>query len=234
MWFLKRAAVVCLVLLLSLATVGVAAADPGDHPGAGKEGKGANAERPQIARSTPEVPDAVGKGLKIRESVATRHGLVGTVKSKASDKSSFTLETKRGYADDNSNDLVIAVNGDTKYKVPGKKNAGLDDIPVDARVAVLVVKNGDTLTAQSIHLIPGKPARIHRVGEVTAYDAGNSITVKNKKGDTSTFTLDNKTKIMPEGKTPAVGDTVTVVARRIPSATTWTAQAIVIHQPKED
>jgi len=51
----------------------------------------------------------------------------------------------------------------------------------------------DEFTAVKVQVVPGKPARIHRVGVVTAYTAGESITILAKDGNEYTFELSELT-----------------------------------------
>ncbi len=89
----------------------------------------------------------------------------------------------------------------------------------------------NNLVARSIMIIPGKPVRTHRVGEVTAYTEGESITILAKDGNSYTFTLTADTKILPPERAEelAVGSWVTIIAPRDPASLGWTAQGIVVH-----
>ena len=83
--------------------------------------------------------------------------------------------------------------------------------------------------------MPGKPTKIHRVGTVTAYSAGTSITIQDKDGNLFTFALTADTKILPPDTTRTLGDgaRVTIISRRDPSGGPLTAQGIVVHPDKE-
>ena len=87
------------------------------------------------------------------------------------------------------------VNEDTKIKIPTMKNVTLEDINLESR-AVVQSRADDTgaLVARKIQMIPGKPTKIHRVGVVTGYTAGSSITVMDKDGNSTQYTLDPDTK----------------------------------------
>ena len=149
------------------------------------------------------------------------HTFHGTVKSLAAD--SFVVTTKK------HGDVSIKVNAETKYKVPGVKDATLANFHVTDRVNVLAVETSDGDLALHVNLVPGKPISIQRVGTITAYVAGTSITLKDKKGETSTFMIDAETKIeFKRGATEVkVGEQATVVARRDPSTDQYTARAIL-------
>lgn len=217
----KKAMIVSLAMILALGSIGTVAAEPGERPE--KDGKGRFATGTPVPKMATPKPGAEAKELRGNASLAKRRGIKGTLSAKSSD--SITVGTKSGT-------IEIEVNDQTKYKVPGKKDATLDDIPVDSTVAVRVSRTVSETTALAVHLIPGKPQRVHRVGEVSAL-TDTSITVKNKKGEESTFSLIHETKYLPAGEKPKVGDVVTVVASRIPSEPNWTAKAVVIHQKKE-
>jgi hypothetical protein len=87
--------------------------------------------------------------------------------------------------------------------------------------------------ARSVAVIPGKPALTHRVGTVTAYAAGVSITIRAVDGDAYTFSLTTDTKILPlQASELGVDALVTVIAPRDPAAAGSTTTGIVVH-PQE-
>jgi hypothetical protein len=85
--------------------------------------------------------------------------------------------------------------------------------------------------AIGIDVIPGKPEHVHRVGIVTAYTPGVSITVQDIQGGSSTFLLAPNLKILPADRAGdlKVGSLVTVISRRDPSGGPLTAEGIVVH-----
>jgi len=87
------------------------------------------------------------------------------------------------------------------------------------------------LVASSVQVIPGKPTRVHRVGIVTAYTPGTSITIQAHDGNLYTFELDPNHKILPTERADqlAVGSLVTIIAPRQPGSTTLVARGIVVH-----
>ena len=87
------------------------------------------------------------------------------------------------------------------------------------------------LMARSVMAIPGQPIRVHRVGWVTEYLEGTSITIQASDGQLYTFSLTDTTKILPPGQESAlvVGARVTIIAPRDPSGLGWTAIGIVVH-----
>jgi hypothetical protein len=99
------------------------------------------------------------------------------------------------------------------------------------QVGVQATEKDGVLTARSIHVIPGKPARTHNVGLVTAYQAGVSITIACKDGLSYTFLLDPALKILPEERVNllAAGAYVTVISPRDITTTDSIATGIVVH-----
>lgn len=85
--------------------------------------------------------------------------------------------------------------------------------------------------ARAIIAIPGKPTIVHRVGTVTEYTPGISITILAVDGNTYPFTFTADTRILPADRAVelAVGSRVTVIAPRDPGALSWTATGIVVH-----
>ena len=138
---------------------------------------------------------------------------------------------------------IIGVDASTIVKIPTMKNATLADLNLNVQVVVQARgtdSSGNPL-ASKILVVPGKPITVHRVGMVIAYTPANgatngSITVKDQKGDTSTFVVTSTTKIIPESQasllvagTNLTGPTVTIISRRDPTGGPLTAEGIVIH-----
>jgi hypothetical protein len=128
--------------------------------------------------------------------------------------------------------VTVALTADTKIHVPGPRSAG-DTLVTGMRAVVMALTDPNTngLVARMVVAIPGQPVRAHRVGTVTAYTAGSSITIQAKDGASYTFGLLPDTKILPEDRAGslAVGSLVTVIAPRVPSSLDWTARGIVVH-----
>jgi ribosomal protein L21E len=155
------------------------------------------------------------------------HSFVGNITS-VSDNS-LVVTTRNGT-------VTIAVNSETKCKVPGVANATLENFDVGDRVAILAVEVTTVSAVENVALhvilIPGRPIYIHRVGTIESYQAGASITLKDRKGESSTFIVTGDTKIIfKKGATnntePKVGDRATVIARRDPAVEQFTATAII-------
>jgi hypothetical protein len=128
--------------------------------------------------------------------------------------------------------LTFAVTNDTRINVPtAGHSATLADVNTGVPALIQAAQAGDgTLTALHVIIIPGKPTRIHRVGIVTAYSAGASITIQDKDGNTDTFVLTVDTKILPEARAGelAVGSRVTIISRRDVTGGPAAAQGIVV------
>jgi len=148
----------------------------------------------------------------------------GTVS--AVDANSITLTLR----DDSS--VTVSLNSSTRIKFPGPKDSAPDGIQPGMNAMVQTIRDqSGNLVARSVMVIPGKPAKTHRVGTVTAYSAGASITVEDKDGNAFTFALSGDTKLLPADRagTLAVGSRVTVIAPRDPASSGLTASGIVIH-----
>lgn len=149
------------------------------------------------------------------------HGLFGTVTKKSA--ASFNITTKQG-------DETVIVSSNTKFHIPTKKNATYADLGVGDQVAVNGTPTASGLEAKQVAVAPGKPTTQHRVGTVSNYNAGSSITIQDAQGKSETFALTSQTEIQnPKGSGVTVGDKVTIVSRRDPSTDVFTASAIVVH-----
>lgn len=158
---------------------------------------------------------------------AGQHGkpqiLRGTIS--AVDASGLTLTLGDGSS------VTVALTSSTRIKIPGSKDSGATLQPeMKAMVMAYADENGN-LTARSVMAIPGQPIRVHRVGWVTDYTAGSSITIQASGGNSSTFSLTADTKILPANRAGdlATGARVTIIAPRNPSGTGWTVIGIVVH-----
>ncbi len=149
-----------------------------------------------------------------------RHGIFGTIKT----LEPFMVTTKQG-------DVEVTWTSSTKFRIPTKKSGSFGDLAVDDRVAINGTPNNTGgLDAKQVAVAPGKPDIQHRVGTVESYTADSNLTIKDVQGGTDTFILTSTTVIRgPNGNTVKVGDRVTIVSRRDPSASDFTATAIVVH-----
>jgi hypothetical protein len=145
----------------------------------------------------------------------------------AVDPSSLTLTLGDG------SPVTFILTADTRIKIPtlgGSATAA--DLRVGERVIVRATLQADqSLVASMILLIPGKPVIVHRVGTVTDYQPGVSITIQDRDGALFTFLLTPETKLLPAERASllAVGVRVTIIAPRDVAYGTLTARGIVIH-----
>lgn len=246
-------------LLFSTAIVlaSPAAADQGSKP-VKTTTPGAKATEKANARG-PEQPGKPVPGAKATEKADER----ATEKSGKADESKKPKEGKgelrvyQGIVDAvgdqsltlklSSNAVITVVVSDTvKVNVQGvKPRATLSDVEVGARVLVQVRKAADgSLTAVHINAFPPKPEKRQRVGIVTEYTPGVSITIQGKDGlagtdgvttthtVTTTYILTTTTVILPAGRSSqlAVGVRVTIIAPHAAAkGSQLVAQGIVIH-----
>ena len=127
--------------------------------------------------------------------------------------------------------VAIGLTADTRIRVPGAKASG-DTLLAGMQVVVLARSDQTgNLVARAVMAVPGRPSTVHRVGEVTAYTSGESITIQATDGSPYTFTLNTDTKILPADRANslAVGSRVTIIAPRDPSNPVWAAKGIVVH-----
>jgi len=145
----------------------------------------------------------------------------------AVDASSLTLTMGDGST------VAFILNANTQIKIPTLHgSATFSDLTVGEHVTVRAYKDvNQSLVASMILLIPGKPEKIHRVGTVTAFQPGVSITIQDKDGNLFTFQLTSQTKILPPDLAGqlAVGVRVTIIAPRDVARGTLTADGIVVH-----
>lgn len=128
--------------------------------------------------------------------------------------------------------VTFTLNAETQIKIPTLgKSATMADLVVGAQAKVRAQKDGDILIALSISTVPGKPVKIHRVGIVTAYEAGVSITIQGKDGDPCTFLLSEETKILPADRAEElkIGSLVTIISPRDVAGGQLLAAGIVVH-----
>lgn len=149
-----------------------------------------------------------------------------------------------------STDMTFMVDEKTQFKIPTLgRNALLADLNVGVQASVRAVELAPetevspeaapaveappaaSMLALSVQVIPGKPVKIHRVGIVTAYTAGVTITIQAKDAQQYTFLLSETTKILPAERAAdlKVGSFVTIISRRDVTGGPLSAQGIVVH-----
>jgi len=156
-----------------------------------------------------------------------RENFKGTVA--AVDSASITLTLRDGSS------VTVGLTSDTRIKFAGPKASAPQGIEVGMNAMVQAIRDeSGNLVARSVMVIPGKPTKIHRVGIVTAYTPGVSITIQDKDGNEFTFTLTGETKLLPAERAGelAVGSRVTIIAPRDPASGGVTVKGIVIHPAK--
>lgn len=211
---------VALVIILLLATTQVFAS-PADMPNAqanpAAKTPGAKATEKANEHGTKQASKPHGKPENLK----------GTIS--AADSTSITLTLRDGSS------VTIGLSADTRMKFPGPKTSTPGGIQPGMQAMVQALRDqNDNLIARRVMIIPGKPAKIHRVGIVTEYTAGSSITIQDKHGNTYTFALTGETKLLPAERagTLAVGVRVTIIAPRDPASGGVTVKGIVVHPPK--
>lgn len=105
-------------------------------------------------------------------------------------------------------------------------------LAVGLEVMVRAAKQTDeSYLAMNIMVIPGKPVKVHHVGVVSAYTAGESIEITTKDGSVDVFELSETTKYLPDGSvdTLKVGDTVTIIIPRVLTGQPLVAAGVVLH-----
>src|SRR5215213_886046 len=133
-------------------------------------------------------------------------GIVTTVNA-----ASLTLTLRDGSS------VTVGLRADTRVKFAGPKDSAPTAIQPGMNVMVQAIRDqSNSLSASRIMVIPGKPSKIHRVGLVTEYTAGSSITIQDKKGNLYTFALSAETRLLPLERAASlgVGSWVTIIAPR--------------------
>ena len=222
------------VVLVTTQAVAVGPQLPGGTPGGPKQGPTPTGtlQPGQFQGPPPNVgqPSGVGPQNTPGAQATAQAGLHGkpTIYRgtlSAVDPTSLTLTLADGSS------VTVGLLAETRIKVPGP-NAQGDTLLVGMQVVVQAITDSNgNLVARSVLAIPGKPTLTHRVGTVTEYTAGTSITILAVDGNSYTFVLTAETKILPEALagTLAVDALVTVIAPRDPAALGWTATGIVVH-----
>jgi len=201
------------LLFLTTQALASPAADPKKTPGPPNT-PGAAATQKADERATRQAGKLHGKPEHYKGTIAS------------ADASSITLTLADGSS------VTIGLAAETRIKIPGLKGAASAALQPGMTAMVQAVRDQDNnLVARAVLVIPGKPGLTHRVGWVTDYQPGASITIQASDGNTYTFSLTGETKILPAERAAelAVGSRVTIIAPRDPSSLGWAAKGIVIH-----
>jgi hypothetical protein len=156
-----------------------------------------------------------------------RENFKGTISAVGADSLTLTLR--------DGSSATVSLTTETRIKFPGPKHSAPTSLEPGMNVMVQAIRDpSENLVARSVMVIPGKPTKVHRVGAVTAYTAGASITIQDKDGNSHTFLLDGEIKILPPHRagTLGVGSRVTIIASRDPASGGVTVKGIVVHPPK--
>jgi hypothetical protein len=183
-----------------------------DAPGQQKDKPGNPDKEDKSKEDKPGQEEKAGKKTNY-------HGQITAV-----DANSITLDPRKGEP------VSFEINGDTRIFNDGEGKT-YADLSVGMQAVVQAIEG----VAIKIHVAPGKPERVHRVGTIVEITAG-AITIVNKKGQESTFTLAPGYRVIPEGSDDLLvpGTRVTVVAPRDAETKTWIATGIVVHTPDDD
>jgi hypothetical protein len=141
---------------------------------------------------------------------------------------SLTISLKDG-----GEPVTFTVTGDTQVKIPTLWQCSTcSDLVPGVQVLVKAVQNeSGQLVAVTVHVVPGKPTKQHRVGEVVVYQPGVRITILAKDGQEYTFFIDQTTKILPLESAEQLGPgaQVTIICPRDVTGQPAIAKGIVVH-----
>jgi hypothetical protein len=222
--------VVGLVMLTTQARAGAGPQAPGGTPGAPNQGPtpiGTLQTGVGVcpwaagAKNTPGAQATAQAGLHGKPTIY--RGLISAVYATSL---SLTLGDE--------SPVTVGLMPETRITVPGPTAQG-ETLLIGMRVVVQSIADEDGApVARSVMVIPDKPALTHRVGTVTAYTAGVSISIRALDGNAHTFSLTADTKVLPPPRAGELGvdALVTIIAPRDPAAAGLTATGIVVH-PQE-
>ncbi len=132
--------------------------------------------------------------------------------------------------------VTVLITEETRIQIPTLgKDAAIENLVPGVQVGVQAREDEDgLLIAKSITVIPGKPTKVHRIGIVTEYLEGESITIEAKDGESYTFAITEDTKILPASRADELeeGVRVTIITPRDVTGGEPTAKGIVIHPTK--
>jgi len=203
-----------LALLLVTSQAFASSGNPQGQHTPGPNTPGARATEKANERATQQAGNPHGKHENFK----------GTVS--AIDSTSITLTLRDGSS------VTVGLSADTRMKFPGRPDLRPTSIQPGMRAMVRAIRDqSGNLIARAVMVIPGKPTKIHRVGIVTEYSAGSSITIQDKDGNTYTFTITGEIKLLPPERAGAlaVGSRVTIIAPRDPASGGVIVKGIVIH-----
>jgi hypothetical protein len=222
--------VILIAMLVTFMTVTTVLAAPARATdGAKKTPDASETAKPGKGNSDSKPGNSGNNGNKPTKSpiykVLNFQGIVMNVSSE-----SMTLLRKDGTA------VTLIFTPQSTVKVPtNSKNSTIADLQINMRVTVHAYMDLDTgeIYVRSINVIPGAPEQFNRVGTVSDYQPGVSITIADETGATQTFivTVDTQIILQDPTLTLAVGSQVTIVTPLNDNADTPTAAAIVVTLP---
>jgi len=189
---------------------------------------GANATQKVEEKATKQAEKLNDKATHQANQPKGKHEhFKGTVA--AANSASVTLTLRDGSS------VTIDLTPDTRLKFPGPKDSAPTSVQPGMTVNVQAIRgeNGQ-LFARMMLVIPGKPSKIHRVGIVTEYAPGTSITIRDKDGNTYKFAIVGEIKLLPPGRASelTIGSRVTIIAPRDPASGGVVVKGIVVHPAK--
>ncbi len=200
-FLLLTSVIMLLVLMFSVAQASVLPVDAQGKAGATPG-----------AKATEKALEKANENAKEGQNGGAKQTFKGTI-----DPTSVAGETLVVKLADGST-VTILLNSSSKIKIPGngKKTNGVTTLQAGMTVVVQATLNAENkLVARQVHLVPGKPEAIHRVGKVTELTE-TSITVQGLDGGTTKFIRNTDTKILPKDRVAQlqVGATVTIISPR--------------------
>lgn len=176
---------------------------------------GAQATARAIQRATEGIGNQHGKRVNYRGTIAS------------ADAASLTLTLADGSS------VTFSLTADTRIRIPTLgQTAAAPALMPGAKAGVHAAQDEmGALTALAVLVIPAKPVRAHRVGTVTDYQPGASLTIQATDGNTYTFLLTTATEILSADRADqlAAGARVTVIAPRDVTGGVLTARGVIIH-----
>lgn len=176
---------------------------------------GAQATARAIQRATEGIGNQHGKRVNYRGTIAS------------ADAASLTLTLANGSS------VTFSLTADTRIRIPTLgQTAAAPALMPGAKAGVHAAQDETgALTALAVLVIPAKPVRAHRVGTVTDYQPGASLTIQATDGNTYTFLLTTATEILSADRADQLADgaRVTVIAPRDVTGGVLTARGVIIH-----
>ncbi len=178
------------------------------------------------AKATEKALEKANESSQEGQNGGAKQNFKGTIASISEDGKTLVLKLADGST------VTILIGDNSKLKFPGSSKKTSESASLQAGMTVVVqatLNAENQMVARQVHLVPGKPTQLHRVGEVTEL-TDTSITVKGLDGQTTTFTRTPDTKILPKDRVDQlkVGATVTIISPRT-FVGAPAAKGIVVH-----